>query len=123
MTDKFRILMLKDGPETAYERYASSSELERMNKLPQPQNYRLVWEDILPRYTSMTGLLESLITRFAWSQPKGYHERAVSISDIIAITENGDTRFFYVNPIGFKEVFGFRFEFERGGADDAAGSE
>ena len=123
MADKFYILALIDGPGTAYERLASTKELARMGKRPCPENYTIMWEDILPRYTSISGLLESLITRFAWSPPKGYG-RPVTVSDIIAISENDGhrARFFYVDPVGFEELLSFRFDLGRGEVN-APGSE
>ncbi len=48
--------------------------------------------------------LSEIYTMFNIKHPEGYKGRSMSVSDILAVTENNETKYYYCDSIGFKEI-------------------
>ena len=51
--------------------------------------------------------LDCIYEQFNFRKPSDYHSRSVSVSDVLAVKENGKMSFHYVDSIGYKELPGF----------------
>ena len=51
--------------------------------------------------------LDCIYEQFNFRKPGDYHSRSVSVSDVLAVKENGEMSFHYVDSIGYKELPGF----------------
>jgi hypothetical protein len=51
--------------------------------------------------------LDCIYEQFNFRKPDDYHSRSVSVSDILAIRQNGELSFHYVDSIGYKEIPNF----------------
>ena len=61
-----------------------------------------------PNYDfTMENKLDCIYEQFNFRKPEDYHSRSVSVSDILAIRQNGELSFHYVDSIGFKEIPNF----------------
>ena len=61
-----------------------------------------------PEYNFTTNQkLDCIYEQFNFKKPDDYHSRSVSVSDILAIRQNGELSFHYVDSIGFKEIPNF----------------
>ncbi len=45
-----------------------------------------------------------IYTMFNIDHPEGYKGRSMSVSDVLAVTENNETKYYYCDSIGFKEI-------------------
>ena len=102
--DGYTILQLRWSSDTSYERFASMRELKRMGREPKLSSYEVAYTAPLPEYSSRDGLLESLYTKFNICHPADYQGQSMSVSDIVALKENGVVSCHYVDSIGFKEL-------------------
>ncbi|MCR4751157.1 MAG: hypothetical protein K5852_02545 [Eubacterium sp.] len=57
--------------------------------------------------------LEDIYVRFNLIHPKSFRGHSLSVSDVVVIRKDGKERAYYVEPIGFKELEGFRKEPEK----------
>lgn len=48
--------------------------------------------------------LECIYEKFNFQKPEDYHSRSVSVSDILAIRQNGELSFHYVDSVGFTDI-------------------
>lgn len=106
-TDTYAILQLSyDQPEvTAYERFESLNGLARQGKQPNIYHYEVVYTAPLLPYKDLDTMLEEMYTKFNIDHPedfRGHH--SLSVSDIVAIRQNGIVSCHYVDSIGFKEL-------------------
>lgn len=106
-TDCYAILQLRRTDETAYERFASLRELERMGLKPEIDHYEVVYTTALPPYADRTAMLEGLYEKFNLARPDDFRGHSLSVSDIVALRENGVVSCHYVDTIGFQELPGF----------------
>lgn len=49
-------------------------------------------------------ILENIFATLNIDHPKDYFARSLSVSDIIVISDCGEKRAYYVQPIGFKQI-------------------
>ena len=85
-TDTYAILQLRYTEETAYERF------ESMEGLP-----------LLP-YKDLNTMLEQTYEKFNLDHPADFRGHSLSVSDIIAIRQNGVVSCHYVDSIGFRTL-------------------
>ena len=57
--------------------------------------------------------LEDIYVRFNLKHPKSFRGHSLSVSDVVIIRKDGKEKAYYVEPIGFKELEGFRKEPEK----------
>ena len=107
VTDQYAILQLRRSEDTVYERFSSMRELERMGLEPNIDHYEVVYTAPLRPYKDQNTMLEELYEKFNVSRPEDFTGHSLSVSDIVALRENGAVSCHYVDSIGFKELPGF----------------
>ena len=70
------------------------------------KNYRPVYTGALPHGT-LPQQLNELFQRFNRDYPQDFHGRSLSVSDVIAVRQNGVLSAHYVDSIGFVKLPGF----------------
>ena len=105
-TDTYAILQLSyDQPEqTAFERFESLNGLARQGKQPNIDHYEVVYTAPLLPYKDLGTMLEQMYEKFNIDHPADFRGHSLSVSDIIAIRQNGIVSCHYVDSIGFKEL-------------------
>ena len=106
-TDQYAILQLRRSEDTVYERFSSMRELERMGLEPNIDHYEVVYTAPLRPYKDQNIMLEELYEKFNISRPEDFTGHSLSVSDIVALRENGAVSCHYVDSVGFKELSGF----------------
>lgn len=106
-TDQYAILQLRHIDETALEQFSSMRELERMGLEPNIDHYEVVYTAPLRPYKDQSIMLEELYEKFNVSRPEDFTGHSLSVSDIVALRENGAVSCHYVDSVGFKELPGF----------------
>ena len=106
-TDQYAILQLRRSEDTVYERFSSMRELERMGLEPNIDHYEVVYTAALRPYKDQNTMLEELYEKFNVSRPEDFTGHSLSVSDIVALRENGAVSCHYVDSVGFKELPGF----------------
>ena len=107
VTDQYAILQLRRSEDTVYERFSSMRELERMGLEPNIDHYEVVYTAPLRPYKDLNTMLEELYEKFNVSRPDDFTGHSLSVSDIVALRENGAVSCHYVDSVGFKELSGF----------------
>ena len=104
--DTYAILQLSyEQPEvTAYERFESLNGLARQGKQPNIDHYEVVYTAPLLPYKDLGTMLEEMYTKFNIDHPEDFRGHSLSVSDIVAIRQNGIVSCHYVDSIGFKEL-------------------
>ena len=106
-TDQYAILQLRRSEDTVYERFSSMRELERMGLKPDIDHYEVVYTAPLLPYKDQNTMLEELYAKFNVSRPDDFTGHSLSVSDIVALRQNGVVSCHYVDSIGFQELPGF----------------
>ena len=105
-TDQYAILQLRRSEDTVYERFSSMRELERMGLEPDIDHYEVVYTAPLLPYKDQNTMLEELYAKFNVSRPDDFTGHSLSVSDIVALRQNGVVSCHYVDSIGFQELPG-----------------
>lgn len=105
--DSYAILQLRHTDETIPERFMSRLALQRMGKEPEFDHYEVVYIAPLEPFTNLNYMLESLYTKFNIHHPKDFRGHSLSVSDIVALKQNGVVSCHYVDSFGFAELPGF----------------
>ncbi|MCD8004129.1 MAG: YodL domain-containing protein [Oscillospiraceae bacterium] len=105
-TDSYAILQLKRTDETAQDRFMNYSWLESKGREPEVDHYDVVYTGSLP---SGTGL-EDLYVKFNIDHPADFTGHSLSVSDIVALRQNGVISCHYVDSVGFRELPNFHPE-------------
>ncbi len=106
-TDSYAILQLKLVDETAQDRFMNYSWLEKHGREPEIDHYEVTYVGELPAHSSQDVLLEGLYEQFNLARPEDFRGHSLSVSDIVALRQNGVVSSHYVDSIGFREVPGF----------------
>ena len=70
-------------------------------------NYDLIYTAPLDGSGSTIEQLEGLYERFNLQKPVDFHSPSMSVSDIVAIRQNGQVSCYYCDSVGFTEIPGF----------------
>ena len=95
-TDQYAILQLRRSEDTVYERFSSMRELERMGLEPDIDHYEVVYTAPLLPYKDQNTMLEELYAKFNVSHPDDFTGHSLSVSDIVALRQNGVVSCHYV---------------------------
>lgn len=110
-TYTLKIYQLSDIPENRDLRFTSLKSLDEKGIDVNHSAYDLIYSDnITPQKESIGQVLEDIFYRFNTDIPKDFKGRSLSISDIIAIENDGKQTAYYCDNIGFKEIEGFFIE-------------
>lgn len=104
--DTYAILQLVYDQQdlTAYERFESLTGLAKLGKQPNIDHYEIVYMAPLHPYKEFNSMLEEIYTKFNDNLPADFHGHNLSVSDIVAISQNGIISCHYVDSVGFKEL-------------------
>lgn len=106
--DRYAILQIKDGIENdRYIKFFPLDLVEKYGLKPEEQYYEAVYNAPLEPYQNLAAMLEGLFTKFNISRPEDFHGHSMSVSDIVAIRQNGMISCHYVDSFGFKELPNF----------------
>lgn len=92
------------------ERYASYAALQRRGREPDIRYYDVLYAAELPadsRDLPQDVLLEEIFQQFNLDHPEDFHGHSLSVSDIVALRQDGAVSCHYVDSIGFKELPSF----------------
>ena len=105
--DSFAIYQLKRGDEMADIRFMNSTYLKEHDLEPERGNYELVYTGPLPREGDPINRLNELYYRFNEDRPADFAGHSLSVSDIVAMKQDGVVSCHYVDSFGFKELPAF----------------
>ena len=105
--DSFAIYQLRDNDDTARLRYMNSEYLEKKGLSVQKENYAAVYAGDLDRRGDTQDKLNELYETFNIRRPEDFRGHSLSVSDIVALKQNGVVSCHYVDSWGFKELPGF----------------
>ena len=105
--DAFAIYQVKDGDELRDIRFEPLSWLESKGVSVDHGNYDLAYTAPLTDQGSTDDRLGALWDRFNNDHPADYHRPSLSVSDIVALKQNGVVSCHYVDSFGFKEIPAF----------------
>lgn len=88
------------------ERFSSLRMLERMDMEVNIDHYEVVYIAPLPIHTNRSTFLESVFEKFNLDHPEDFKGHSLSVSDIVAIRENGAVSCYYCDSICFQELPG-----------------
>ncbi len=103
-TDTYAILQLRYSEETAMEMFSSTDNLKKMGREPDIDHYELVYVEPMAAFSNHNQFLEDVYTRFNMDRPSDFTGHSLSVSDIVAIQQQGVITCHYVEPVGFKEL-------------------
>ena len=106
--DCFAIYQIKDEDPQRL-RFMNLDWLQSKGLSAEHVNYDLIYTGELSAddSTSMIQRLESLYERFNNYHPADYHSPSLSVSDIVAVKQNGVLSCHYCDSFGFQELTGF----------------
>ena len=105
--DSFAIYQLRDNDDTARLHYMNSEYLEKKGLSVQKENYAAVYAGNLDRRGDTQDKLNDLYETFNIRRPEDFRGHSLSVSDIVALKQNGVVSCHYVDSWGFKELPGF----------------
>ena len=105
--DAFAIYQVKSGDELRDIRFEPLSWLESKGIAVNHDNYDLAYTAPLMDQGSTDDRLSVLWDRFNNDHPADYHRPSLSVSDIVALKQNGVVSCHYVDSFGFKEIPAF----------------
>ncbi len=105
--DTYAILQLRRTEETAFERFMSMDYLKQQGREPDIDHYEVVYTAPLLPYKDMNTMLEETYVKFNIDRPEDFTGHRLSVSDIVALKQNGVVSCHYVDSIGFKELPNF----------------
>jgi len=105
--DAFAIYQVKDGDELRDIRFEPLSWLESKGIAVDHGNYDLAYTAPLAVKGNTEDRLVALWDRFNNDHPADYHRPSMSVSDIVALKQNGAVSCHYVDSFGFQELPAF----------------
>lgn len=109
-TDAYAILQLNQyHPDvTVYELFESLDCLTMRGKKPDISHYDVVYTAPLTGSgNDLSEMLENLYVKFNMNIPDDFRGHSMSVSDVVALRQNGTVTCHYVDDVGFKELPGF----------------
>lgn len=96
----YSVYQLKETDDTENLHFMSYEWLEKQECAVARTNYDIIYAaERSPEYT-----LDDIFAELNNHRPKGFHGYSLSVSDIVVLHENGESRAYYVDSIGFKEL-------------------
>ena len=105
--DCFAIYQVKHTDELRDIRYEGLEWLKSIGQTVQRDNYELVYTAPLLPSDLKGDTAEQLFYRFNNEHPADYHHPSMSVSDIVAIKQDGKVSCHYCDSVGFTEIPGF----------------
>ena len=95
----------RDDPQNV--RFMNLDWLQSHNLTVDRNNYDLIYTAPLNGSSSTMEQLETLYEQFNLKKPVDFHSPSLSVSDIVAIKQDGKVSCHYCNSVGFTEIPGF----------------
>ena len=108
--DCFAIYQVKHTDELRDIRYEGMDWLRSIGQAVKRENYDLVYTAPLEPCNSPQAAVEQLYNQFNNDHPADYHHPSMSVSDIIAIKQDGKVSCHYCDSSGFTQIPGFLLE-------------
>ena len=105
--DCFAIYQVKQTDELRDIRYEGLDWLRSIGQTVKRENYDLVYTAPLEPYKSPQVAVEQLYNQFNNDHPADYHHPSMSVSDIVAIKQDGKVSCHYCDSVGFTQIPGF----------------
>ena len=102
--DGFAIYQLKDGDELRDYRFEGLDLLKSRDLLVERDNYNFVYTEPFTQYASQRDRFEEIWERFNNDHPADFKGHSLSVSDIVAIKQNGVVTYHYCDSYDFKEL-------------------
>ncbi|MBR0171731.1 MAG: DUF4316 domain-containing protein [Lachnospiraceae bacterium] len=99
--------LLKEMEATEDLHFRSVGELRRQGMEPEADHYEIIYTEPLPPSKDRDVFLEDTFRRFNLDRPESFRGHSLSVSDIVAIRQNGEITAHFVDTIGFQELPGF----------------
>ena len=105
--DCFAIYQVKHTDELRDIRYEGMDWLQSIGQVVKRENYDLVYTAPLEPCNSPQAAVEQLYNQFNNDHPADYHHPSMSVSDIVAIKQDGKVSCHYCDSSGFTQISGF----------------
>ena len=105
--DCFAIYQVKHTDELRDIRYEGMDWLRSIGQEVKRENYDLVYTAPLEPCNSPQDAVEQLYNQFNNNHPADYHHPSMSVSDIVAIRQDGKVSCHYCDSVGFTQIPGF----------------
>jgi len=102
--DSYAIYQLKHDDSTTDLRFMNSEWMQSKGLIPEKDNYEMVYTGALQADGSVTDKLESLFYTFNQNRPEDFRGHSLSVSDIVALKQQGVVSYHYVDSVGYKEL-------------------
>ena len=106
-TDAYAIYQLKRDESTTDLRFMGSDWLQKKGLEPNRDNYDLIYTGRLYPAENRIDTLERLYQTFNIDHPEDFRGHSLSVSDIVALKEQGVVSYHYVDSIGYTELPNF----------------
>ena len=106
-TDAYAIYQLKRDESTTDLRFMGSDWLQKKGLEPNKDNYDLIYTGRLYPSENRLDTLERLYQTFNIDHPEDFRGHSLSVSDIVALKEQGVVSYHYVDSIGYTELPNF----------------
>ena len=105
--DCFAIYQVKHTDELRDIRYEGMEWIRSIGQAVKRENYDLVYTAPLEPCKSPQAAVEQLYNQFNNDHPADYHHPSMSVSDIVAIKQDGKVSCHYCDSLGFTQIPGF----------------
>ena len=105
--DSFAIYQLRPGEDLRDYRFMGTDLLKKQGLTVQREHYEAVYAGTLSRSGETDERLEALYSRFNNYRPDDFKGHSLSVSDIVALKQNGVVSCHYCDSIGFTQLPGF----------------
>lgn len=105
--DCFAIYQVRHTDELRDIRYEGMDWLRSIGQAVKRENYDLVYTAPLEPCKSPQAAVEQLYNQFNNDHPADYHHPSMSVSDIVAIKQDGKVSCHYCDSVGFTQIPGF----------------
>ena len=102
--DSFIIYQLRDSDDTAQLRFMNAEYLAQKGLSVEKENYAAVYAGNLDRRGDTQDRLNELYETFNIRRPEDFRGHSLSVSDIVALKQNGVVSCHYVDSRGFKAL-------------------
>ena len=102
--DSFAIYQLRDSDDTVQLRFMNAEYLEKKGLSVERDNYAAVYAGNLDRRGDTQDRLDELYETFNIRRPEDFRGHSLSVSDIVALRQNGVVSCHYVDSRGFKAL-------------------
>ena len=105
--DSFAIYQLRDSEDTAQLRFMNADYLAQKGLSIEKENYAAFYAGTLSHRGDTQDRLDELYETFNLRRPEDFRGHSLSVSDIVALKQDGVVSCHYVDSWGFKELPGF----------------